>query len=111
MIPQRAAGTQAKTFSGPSATLVQTASRDILIISDRSKRAVQAVGIISYRSDVRSGTVRAELTVIIMSADNLTQDGERELVQDGERELGRVPSTEPSAGHIQQHPHARIFRV
>jgi hypothetical protein len=30
-----AAGAQANTFSGPSATVVQTASRDILSISER----------------------------------------------------------------------------
>ena len=106
-----------QTFSGPSAAVVQNASRDILSIPERSKRAAEAAGIISYRSDVRSGAARAEFTGIIMTADNFAQDGERELVQDGERELvldcemalGRAPSTELSAGRIQQRPYARIF--
>ena len=86
------AGTQANTISGPSAAVVQPASRDILRISERSKREAEADDIISYRVDARSGAARAEFMGIIMTADNLAQDGEREL--------GRSTSTDLSGGHI-----------
>jgi hypothetical protein len=104
---------------------VQTTSRDILSIPERSKRASKAAGGISYGSAVRSGAARAEFTGIVMDADNLVehgerdlvhhgerdlvQHGERELVQHSERDLGRSPRMESSAVHIQQRQYDRIF--
>jgi hypothetical protein len=71
----------------PSADVVQTTSRDILSIPERSKRASKAAGGISYGSAVQSGAARAEFIGIVMGADNLVKHGERNLVHHGERDL------------------------
>ena len=64
-LAQLEAAAQTNTFSGPSAAVDQTQSRDILSIPERTKRAAEAAGVNSYvqlGSSVRSGVARAEFT-------------------------------------------------
>jgi hypothetical protein len=61
-LAQLEAAAQTNIFSGPSAAVEQTTSRDILSIPERTKRAAEAAGVTSYvqlGSSVRSGAARA----------------------------------------------------
>jgi len=111
-LAQLEAAAQTNTFSGPSAAVEQTTSRDILSIPERTKRAAEAVGVTSYvqlGSSVRSGAARAEFTGLVIDADTLAQLSERDSVQHGERDHEKAPCMESSAGNIQQRQYVRNF--
>jgi hypothetical protein len=83
-LAQLEAAAQTNIFSGPSAAVEQTTSRDILSIPERTKRTAEAAGVTSYvqlGSSVRSGAARAEFTGIVIDADTFAQLGERDSVQ------------------------------
>jgi hypothetical protein len=111
-LAQLEAAAQTHIFSGPSAAVEQTTSRDILSIPERTKRAAEAVGVTSYvqlGSSVRSGAARAEFTGVVLDADTLAQLSERDSVQHGERDHEKAPCMESSAGNIQQRQYVRNF--
>jgi hypothetical protein len=110
-LAQLEAEAQTNIFSGPSAAVEQTTSRDILNIPKRTKRAAEAAGVTSYvqlGSSVRSGAARAEFGIVI-NADTLAQLSERDSVQHGERDDEKAPCMESSAGNIQQRQYVRNF--
>ncbi len=80
-LSQLEAAAQTNIFSGPSASVEQTTSCDILSMSERTKRAAETVDVTSYvqlGSSVRSGAARAEFTGIVIDADTLAQLSERD---------------------------------
>ncbi len=119
-LAQLEAVSQTNIFSGPSASVERTTSRDILSIPDRTKRATEGADVTSYvqmGSGVRSGAARTEFTGIVIDGGKLVklgerdsvQDGERDLVQHGERDPEKAPCMESSVDNIQQRQYDRNF--